>query len=165
MMLCSGNTCEYIAAAIKDKLNLRVVTNDINILLSIASNKNNGTINVILPGGEVDLGSLQLSGSVTESMLEGMYFDYSFIEVDGVSIERGYSVDDFSKASIIKKVMGLSKEVIAVCAQESFENQAFYHIGQITTFEKVISTEHTPEEFKTFYYNSNIQLLTTFDVY
>lgn len=165
VVLCPGKTCEYIASAIKTKQNLRAVTMDINVLLALMKDANNSTLSIMVPGGEIDIPNMQIAGSMSEQLLSSMHFDYAIIEVDGISIEKGYSVQSFSKASIINKVIGLSSQVIAVCDHSKFDQQSLFQIGDIRAFSKVISTESTPDKFKEFYYNNNIQLLTTFDVY
>jgi len=165
VILCPGSTCEYIASSIKTKQNLRAVTMDINVLLALATDSNNNTLSVIVPGGELDIPNMQIAGSMSEQMLGGMHFDFAIAEVDGISIESGYSVQSYSKASIINKVIGLSSQVIAVCDHSKFEKHSLFNVGDIRAFPKVISTESTPDKFKEFFYNNNIQLLTTFDVY
>lgn len=165
VVLCPGKTCEHIASAIKAKQNLRAVTMDINVLIALAKDANNATLSIMVPGGELDIPNLQIAGSMSEQMLGSMHFDYAIVEVDGISLEKGYSVQSFSKASIINKVVGLSDQVIAVCDHSRFDQQSLFQIGDIRAFSKVISTESTPDKFKEFYYNNNIQLLTTFDVY
>lgn len=165
VVLCPGKTCEYIASAIRTKQNLRAVTMDINVLLALMQDVNNSTLSIIVPGGEMDIPNMQIAGSMSEQMLSTMHFDYAIVEVDGISVEKGYSVKSFSKASIINKVIGLSSHVIAVCDHDKFDKQSLFHIGDIRAFSQVISTESTPDKFKEFYYNNNIQLLTTFDVY
>ena len=165
VFLCPGSVCEYIAASIKSKPNLRVITTDIKVFLALITDNTNNSLSVMLPGGELDLVNMRLSGSITEQTLENMFFDYAIVEVDGISLERGYSTENASKFSIIKRAISQSNQTIIVCDHSKFDKQSLLNIGGIDMFSKVISTEKTPQKYKDYYFNNNIQLFTTFDVY
>jgi DeoR family transcriptional regulator, fructose operon transcriptional repressor len=165
VFVCPGKACEFIASSINDKKNIRFVTTDINVLMKIADGSTNSTMSVMIPGGELDVASMSMSGSITEQLLDNMYFDYALVEVDGISLKNGYSTNTASKFSIINKVISQSEQTIIVCDHFNFDNKSLFNIGDIRTFDKVISTEKTPQRYKDFYYNQNIQLFTTFDVY
>jgi len=163
IILGPGITCLHIAKNISEKKNLRVVTNDINIATELANESPN--IKVVLTGGDLDPSTLQLSGTLTESILDGIYVNRSFIEVDGVHMENGYSVESIEKASVIKKIMSKSKESIAVCDYSKFNSTSFYYLCPITTFSKVISNEQVPGNYKQYFFENGIKLFITYDVY
>jgi DeoR/GlpR family transcriptional regulator of sugar metabolism len=165
VFLCPGKACEAIATSIREKNKMRIVTTDINIMIALSSGDQRCKMNVTIPGGELDLSSLSISGAITEQMLDNMFFDYAFIEVDGVTLERGYFTDTASKYSTIKKVIDHSNQTIIVCDHSKFDKQSMYNLGEIKNFAKIISTEKIPEKFKEYYFNNNIQLFTTLDVY
>jgi len=165
VFLCPGKACEAIATSIREKNNMRVVTTDICVLIALASGDQRNGINVTIPGGDLDLPNMSISGAITEQMLDNMFFDYAFIEVDGVSIERGYFVETAAKFSTVKKVIEQSNQTIIVCDHMKFDKQSMFNLGDIKSFSKVISTEKIPQRYKDFYFNNNIQLFTTFDVY
>jgi len=165
VFLCPGRACEAIATSIREKIKMRVVTTDINVLIALASGDQRCKMTVTIPGGELDHTSLSVSGAITEQMLDTMFFDYAFIDVDGVTIERGYFAETAAKYSTIKKVIDHSNQTIIVCDHSRFDKQSMYHLGDIKSFGKIISTEKIPQKYKEFYFNNNIQLFTTFDVY
>jgi DeoR family transcriptional regulator, fructose operon transcriptional repressor len=163
IILGPGSTCQHIARHIRNKKNIKVVTTDINIATELLSDASN--IRVVLVGGEVDPSSLQLSGSITEQILSNIFVNRAFIEVDGIHLTKGYSTESMEKASVIRKIMSVSRDVVAVSDYSKFNNPSFCYLGDITTFTKVISNEQTPENFKNFFFEHNIQLITTFNVY
>ncbi len=164
IVLGPGNTCRFIAKHLQDKRNIKVVTSDILVAAELAQSSNTD-IRIVLVGGELQLPNYQLVGKITENNLKNFYVNVAFIEVDGIKIDRGYSVESMEKESIIKEIASISKEVIAVCDYTKFDNISFTPLGPITMFKKLVSNEQTPDIFKKFYFDNNIQLITTFDIY
>jgi DeoR/GlpR family transcriptional regulator of sugar metabolism len=157
-----GTTCAYIAQAIKDKNNLKVVTSDIASALELSKSP---TIKTVLLGGDLDNSTLQLSGRFAESMIEQYYVKTAFVEVDGVSLERGYTVESMEKAAMIRAIMKVAETTVCVCDYSRFDKVSFTPLGPITLFSQVISNQEVPEMFKSFYFKNNTRLFTTFDVY
>lgn len=164
LILGPGNTCYYIAKEIKTKQQLTVVTTDILTAVELLSEKNNQH-RVILCGGFVDARTLSLTGNMAEDALNNIFVELAFVEVDGVSFQHGYSVNSLDKSSIIRKILSTSSETIALAPYQHFLKRSFSPLGKIDLFKKIISNEQVPDEFKKYYYDNNMQLLTTFDVY
>jgi Transcriptional regulators of sugar metabolism len=158
-----GSVSRYIARALKGKKNLTVVTNDLLVSIDIAVHA--PEVKVICPGGELNPGDFQLYGRSTESAIKKLYFNIAFIDVDGVSIERGYTVSSMDKAYITSDVMSVSSTSIAVCDFTKFNLNSFVPIGPIHMFKTLISNEQTPEEYKEYFFKNGIQFFCTFDVY
>jgi DeoR family transcriptional regulator, fructose operon transcriptional repressor len=163
IILGPGNTSLYIAREIKVRKNLKIVTNDIKVAIEILSDSNGAK--VVLSGGDIDPTTLQLTGKIAEMTLDSIFVSKAFVEVDGVSFEKGYTVESTEKATIIQKIFSVSKEVYAVCDHHKFSQISFSQLGNIDLFHKIISNEQTPDEYKKYYFNNNIQLFTTFNVY
>lgn len=163
VFLGPGHVSRYIARALKGKKNVTAVTNDLLVAMDAALYA--PEIKVICPGGELNSGDFQLYGRVTEEAIKKLYFNIAFIDVDGVSLQRGYTVGSLDKAYIISDVMAVSKMTIAVCDYVKFGHNSFAPLGPIQMFKTLISNEQTPEEYKEFFFKNGIQLFCTFDVY
>lgn len=161
VILCSGSVCKYIARKIKLKNNLTVVTIDLTVASELAAQPSN--VRILLPGGDLNVVNHQLSGAMTMNNLSSLYFDSAFIDVDGVTIDKGYFVDSIDKAYIIKEILRITENAIAVCDYSKFNKPSFCHLGSLNLFKKVISNEQTPDEFKKYYFENNIKLITTFN--
>lgn len=165
ILLGPGSTCRFIAKHLENKKNIKVVTTDILIAAEIISSHYSSDVKVVLTGGDVESSNYQLMGRLAEDTIKNFYVNIAFVEVDGVSFDRGYSVESIEKGLIIKEIMSAAKEVIAVCDYSKFNNISFSPLGPISLFKKVVSNELAPNDYKKFYFDSNIQLITTFDAY
>lgn len=164
IVLGPGNTCRFIAKHLKGKKNIKVVTTDVLVAAELVQSSDSD-IRIVLVGGELQLSNYQLVGRIAENNLKNFYVNVAFVEVDGISLDRGYSVESMEKECIINEIASISKEVIAVCDYTKFNNISFTPLGPITMFKRLVSNEQTPDSFKKLYFDNNIQLITTFDLY
>ncbi|MCM8711180.1 DeoR/GlpR family DNA-binding transcription regulator [Clostridium sp. SYSU_GA19001] len=162
IILSSGVTNLYIAKKILNKKNLTVLTNDLNIASEFSASSNT---KVIIPGGDLDLSSMTLVGKLTEENLKNFFVSKAFIEVEGVSMQRGYTVQSMDKASVIKEMLNITREKIIVCPYTCFDTIAFSQIGALNLANKVITNPSIPDLYKKYYFESNIQLFTAFNSY
>lgn len=162
ILLGQGPTNLHIAKKILGKRNLTVLTNDLHIASELAANTG---IKVILPGGDLDPAAMVLTGKLTEENIRSFYVSKAFIEVEGVSMQRGYTVQSMDRASLVREMLGITKERIIVCPDICFDNIAFSRIGPLTAANKVITNPSVPDGYKNYYFENSIQLFTAFNSY
>jgi len=160
IILSPGRTNLCIAKKILPRRNITVLTNDITIAQTLTLAPN---IKVILPGGDLDPSYMALSGRLTEENIRKFFVTKSFIEVDGVTIERGYTVQNIELAAILKEMTKISHETIMVCPDTSFSKNAFSHVAEIKMADKIITNPGIPDSYKNYFFENNIQLFTTFN--
>lgn len=162
ILLSPGPTNICIARKILNKKNITVLTNDLNIALELSSDPG---IKVIVPGGDLDMAAMALVGKLTENNIKNFYVSKAFIEVDGVSTQRGYTVQGMDKASVINEMLNIAREKIIVCPYSCFDNIAFSQIGPLNIANKVITNPSIPDLYKNYYFENNIKLFTVFNSY
>jgi DeoR family transcriptional regulator, fructose operon transcriptional repressor len=162
ILLSPGLTNRCIAKKLTHKKNVTVLTNDLNIASELASNLN---IKVIIPGGDLDATSMVLSGKLTEENIRNFFVSKAFIEVEGVNIQRGYTVQSIEKASVIKEMLTITREKIIICPFNCFDNIAFSQIAPLIAANKLITNPSIPDTYKNFFFENNIQLFTAFNSY
>lgn len=162
ILLSPGLTNLYIAKKILNKRNMTILTNDLNIATELAAN---ASIKVIIPGGDLDPASLVLAGKLTEENIKNFFVSKAFIEVEGVSMQRGYTVQSIDRASVIREMVNITRERIIVCPYKCFDNIAFSQIGPLTMANKVITNPSIPDQYKNYFFENNIQLFTAFNAY
>ncbi len=162
IFLGSGNTCLQIAKNIKEKRNITVVTNNINIVLELAYCKNT---NVIMPGGDLEVvdNYLAMTGQYTLNNLEKMYLNKSFFTVNGISIDYGYTVNSREQAALYKLLLANSNESVVVADYSKFDKRAFTQVGPISLIKKVITNVQLDNRYKEFFFDNGIKLFTTFE--
>lgn len=162
ILLSPGSTNLQIAKKLSAKRNVTILTNDLNIAGELSNNVGN---KVILPGGDLDSSTLTLSGKLTEENIRNFYVNKAFIEVDGVSLARGYTLQDINKASVVKEMLNISHQKIIVCTYKAFDFIAFSQLGPISIPNKVITNPQIPDNYKNYFFENNIQLFTAFNTY
>lgn len=162
VLLSSGLTNLCIAKKILSKKNVTVLTNDLNIASELSSSS---SIKVIITGGDLDNTSLTLTGKLAEDNIKNFFVAKAFIEVEGVSSQRGYTVQSIDKASVIKEMLNITRETIIVCPYESFDNIAFSQIGPLSIANKVITNPSIPDNYKNYFFENKIQIFTAFNCY
>lgn len=162
IILSAGPTNLCIAKKILSKRNITVLTNDLNIASELSSNT---SIKVIIPGGDLDSKTMTLSGKLAEENIKNFFVEKAFIEVEGISLQRGYTVQSIEKASLIREMTKITKESIIVCHHKAFNNISFSQIGPIEMAARIVTTPKIPDEFKNYLFNSNVQLFTAFNAY
>lgn len=162
IILSSGLTNICIAKEIISKKNITVLTNDLNIASELSANP---SIKVIIPGGDLDVVTMTIVGSLTKENIRTFFVSKAFIEIDGVSTERGYTVKSIQNASIIKEMLAITKEKIIICPYTCFDNIAFSQIGPLNIVDKIITNPSIPDMYKNFYFENSIKLFTVFNSY
>lgn len=162
ILLSPGLTNLCIARKLLNKKNITVLTNDLNIATELSSKSN---IKIIIPGGDLDVTSMTLTGKLTENTLKNFFVTKAFIEVEGVSSQRGYTVQSIDKASVIKEMINITHETIIVCPYKCFDNIAFSQIGPLHIANKVITNPSIPDSYKNYFFENKIQIFTAFNSY
>ncbi len=162
IFLGAGTTCQLIAKHIKDRKQLTVVTNNVNIILELYGCTN---INLLVLGGNIQSfgNSISTSGQFSKKMLEGIFVSKAFFTVNGISIEHGYTLSSVELAEIYNIVLKNAGESIIVVDYSKFDKRAFVQLGNIDLVKKVVTNAQVSLAYKKLFFESNIQLFTAFD--
>jgi len=162
ILLTPGLTNLCIAKKLISKKNITVLTNDLIIASELSTNP---SINVIIPGGNLDPNSMTLIGKLTVDNLKNFFVTKAFIEVEGASLLRGYTVQNMELASVIKEMINITRETIIVCPYKCFDNISFSQVGALYIANKLITNPNIPDEYKNYFFQNKIQLFTAFNSY
>ncbi|MBU3112731.1 DeoR/GlpR family DNA-binding transcription regulator [Clostridium lacusfryxellense] len=162
IFLGSGTTCQLIAKHIKDRKQLTVVTNNMNIIIELYGCNN---INLIVLGGNIQSvgNSISTSGQFSKKMLEGIFVNKAFFSVDGISIEHGYTISSVELSEIYNIILQNAGESIIVVDYSKFDKRAFVQLGNIDLVKKVVTNAQVSLEYKKLFFETNIQLFTAFN--
>ena len=162
IFLGAGTTCQQIAKHIKDRKDLTVVTNNINIILELYGCNN---ISLLVLGGNIKSygASISTSGQFSKKMLEGVFVDKAFFTVNGISIKDGYTLSSVELAEIYNIVLKNADESIIVMDYSKFDKRAFVQLGNIDLVKKIITNAQVSLPYKKFFFESNIQIFTAFN--
>lgn len=157
ILLDSGTTTREIAIRIKEKRNLSVMTNSINIALELAGLSD---ITVMLTGGVLREKSYSLVGPEAESTMRNYYFDKLFLGVDGLDIKYGLTTSNPQEAQLNRLMVERANQVIAVTDSSKFGRHSFSFICDLAPISTIITDTNISEEYETQLKKRDINVIT-----
>jgi DeoR family transcriptional regulator of aga operon len=136
IILDSGTTTLEIAKRIKDKRDLTVMTNGVNIATELAGNTH---ISVLLTGGILRENSFSLVGPQAEAVLMDFYYDKLFLGVDGFDLEIGLTTPNQLEARLNAMMVKASKEVIVVADSSKFGRRSLCRICGLEKVARIVT--------------------------
>lgn len=108
----AGTTTTHVARNLRNRHNIRVITNAINIGMELS---NCVGLRTFVTGGFVQwAGSFSLIGQVAISTLNDIYMDRVFVSVCGIDVARGLTVIEPEEALTFRAMIHQSKQTIVV---------------------------------------------------
>lgn len=142
IILDASTTAVFVANAIKQKQNLTVITNSIEVVIELSEVSD---WNIISTGGNLKEGYLALTGPRTMEGLGSYNVEKAILSCKGLDMEKGMT-DSNEEFALAKQVMLKSaKKRIAAVDSSKFDVVAFSKIAEIAQF-NVIVTDRKPEE-------------------
>lgn len=160
VIMTGGNICRLMPKYLKEKQNITVLTND--LLLAVECCKL--SIQTIVTGGYVIGNTFMLAGPMVVNPNMDMFVDKAFIEVDGVSLERGFTVNNMEFANAYKYFKNISKEIIIVADSSKFDKISLFQIASINEIKKVVSDNNVLNDYKAFFFQNGIQIFCSYDL-
>lgn len=145
IILDSGSTTREIALRIKEKQNLTVMTNAINIALELAGASE---LQVMLTGGVLRDKSYSLVGPEAERTMQNYYFDKLFLGADGMDFEHGLTTSNPLEAQLNRIMVKKSNKVIAVMDSSKFGRHSFSYICDLNPIDTVITDKKITPDFE-----------------
>ena len=156
ILIDSGTTTMEIAKNIKDRKELTVMTNAINIATELAGIPG---ITVMLTGGTLREKSFSLVGPHAEAVLREFYFDKLFLGVDGFDINFGLTTPNFLEARLNRLMVEMAKEVIVVMDSSKFERRSLSLIVEPDQIDKIITDNNIPNNYLEALQNLGIEVI------
>lgn len=108
----AGTTTTHVARNLRNRHNIRVITNAINIAMELS---NCAGLRTFVSGGFVQwAGSFSLVGHAAIVSLNDVYMDRVFVSVCGIDISRGITVIEPEEALTFRAMIQQSKQTVVV---------------------------------------------------
>lgn len=127
LFLDAGTTTSQMIPLLKGK-NVTVVTNGLSHLEALMENK----ITSYLTGGFIKSRTGALVGPQTIQSLENYRFDKSFLGVNGIHLENGFTTPDPEEAAVKRMACELSRSCFVLADQSKFGKVSFAHIMDLS---------------------------------
>lgn len=162
IFLGPGKTCLMIARCLKEKENLKIITNNLNIVMELSGNPG---IRIILLGGDItgEDSSVFTVGRQAEDALSDMLFNKAFFTVDGISIQYGCTLNNYEFTILLRKVLEKSSDAILIADESKFDRHAFVKAIELKHVNKVITNIGISNTYKEYMFKNRIELFTAFE--
>lgn len=108
----AGTTTTEVARGIRNRHNIRVVTNAINIAMELCNCEG---LQTLVTGGFVQwAGSFSLVGHAAIDFLSQIYLDKVFVSVCGIDVSRGVTLIEPEESSTFRAMIRQAKQAIVV---------------------------------------------------
>ncbi len=151
IILDASTTSVFIAKALKDKENLTVITNSLEIMIELSDVSD---WNIICSGGSLKEGYLALVGPGTAESLNCFNAEKAFFSCKGIDMEKGIT-DGNEMFSQVKQIMMKSaKESILAVDSSKFDKVAFSRLCDVGAM-NIVLTDQKPDEKWLGYFETN----------
>lgn len=142
--LTAGTTTTHIGRSLRHRDKITVVTNAINIGMELC---NQPGIRTLLTGGVVPWAwSFSLTGCAALNFLDDIYLDKVFLSVTGLDPARGATTLETEGATLFRKMLKQSKQVIAVADASKLGQVSPAFICPVTDIHLLITSTSARDE-------------------
>ena len=138
LFLNSGTTTHCIAAALKDRRNINVVTNSLAVAMELGKQP---LIHVLLLGGEINTQHGFTYGIDAEEQLRRYQAGWAILSVDGISAKGGVTSFHAEETTIDRMMIERSKHVIIAADDTKISRTGFTHICDIGPSVKLVTDQ------------------------
>lgn len=155
IMMDASSTAVYVAKHIKNKKNITLITNSIEILLELSEVAG---WKVLSTGGVLKEGSLSLVGYQAESMIHNYHVDKAIISCKGVDLERGITDSNEMEAQIKKLMLHSANTKILAVDNSKFDRISFTKIGGLEDIDMVVTDSTLEDKWMQTFHSMNIEI-------
>jgi DeoR family glycerol-3-phosphate regulon repressor len=150
-----GTTTEEVARALLDHHKLRVITNNLNVALTLSDNQ---SFEIIVAGGQVRSRDRGIIGEATIDFINQFKVDYGIIGISGID-EQGCLLDfDFREVRAARAIMDNSREVFLAADHTKFARNAMVRLGQITEIHALFTDRRPPKALASIMEENGVEL-------
>jgi len=143
IILDAGSTTYALAMQLISQKHIVVVTNDLHIMVKLASNPE---ITLISTGGVVRSNVFSLQGHQVESFLSDLTVDKTFLGADAIHPDGTISNVNLDEAQIKRAMVKAAREVYLLADSSKFEKKGFAKVCHISEIHTLVVDRGLPPE-------------------
>ena len=143
IILDSGTTTLHIAANLKEKKDITVVTNSLHVIneLSLYSD-----LNLLMLGGTLCAKSMSFYGEPAEYFLRNLHVDKLFLGINGFNIQRGITAHSEAEAILNRIMCKAANEIIVVADSSKLNKVCLHQVLESSKISKLITDSNIMPE-------------------
>lgn len=142
VVLDAGTTTEQIAEAIKERSGITVITNAMNILITLAENSDIVSVGT---GGVLNTITRCFTGFHAEQFLSQFHVDVAFVSGGGVTAE-GITNTNTLEVQIKKTMISIANSVYAVVTHDKIGRRSLAPFAELERFAGIITDRKADQE-------------------
>lgn len=142
VLLDGGTTVLEVARALRDR-RLTVVPLAMRPAQELSAAPR---VRLVLPGGEVRPGDLNLVGPMAESAIRALRFDTAVLGCCGLSAEHGLTAHDLPEVAVKQAAIAAARRVIVACDAGKFTRTAFGAVCPFDRLHVVVTDPDIPQD-------------------
>lgn len=143
IILDSGSTTQQVAAHLKGRKDLKVITNGLNVAQELLGAKN---VQLIILGGVIRQNSYSVVGHFAEQMLTQLSADKLFLGADALDLDFGLSTPNLEESQVNRMMTQIARERILVADSSKFGRRSLSRIAALSEIDKIITDNDLDEE-------------------
>ena len=155
IMLDSSSTVLGIARCLKQRKNVTVITNSIEVLIELSTAKE---LTVISTGGTLRELSLSLVGRNAERMLQSFNVDKAFVSCKGIDAAKGITESNEAEVEIKRAMQAAAKKTYVAVDGTKFGKVSFVKLADWRDVDGVVTDVLPDAVWQEFFRTSNIKL-------
>ena len=156
LMLDDSSTSLYLAKKLKEKKNLTVITNSVELVVEL-----NGVEGwtIILTGGRLKPESLALVGDQTQQSLRRYHVDKAVMSCKGLDLEAGVTDSSEFHSQTKQSMLHCAKKRILILDSSKFDKVSFIDIAPLDTFDTVVTNTAPSRAWLDCFAEHNVECL------
>ncbi len=156
IMLDASTTALFVAKQIRNKKNITVITNSIEILLELSDVKG---WKVLSTGGSLRAGALSLVGYQAERMVDDFYVDKAILSCKGVDYHKGFTDSNELDAGLKRQMLNAAATKILAVDSGKFGRISFTKIMNFYDVNIMVTDFDMNEEWKEKMQDCNVKVV------
>ena len=162
VFLGPGNACCHLASCLLEKKNITIVTNSIPAAEILGPYIDN----IFFLGGKIvhNSDAFFTIGPTLIQELENIFVSKAFFTPSGIDSFAGITIDNPLLLPLYQTLDKISKQTVILADASHFDKIALNRLSEITHYSTYVTGSDVSEDYKTFFFNHNIKLLTAYDI-
>jgi len=142
ILIDAGTTTTQFAETLPKDRELTVVTNSLSIAAKLSSWPN---LTVMMVGGRLQPDSLAAVDDWSLRVLCDIFVDVAFMGTSGLSVTRGLTTSDESRATVKRAMIACARRTIVLADHTKIDNDQPITFGALTDIDTVITDAHVDQ--------------------
>ncbi len=150
VLLDSGSTTFQIALALRQRRDISVITNDLNVAMCLAESPR---IQLIVTGGILLESVYTLVGPRAVEELSTLHVDRVFLGADAIHHQAGITNITFVEVDVKRAMIAAAREVVVVADSSKFEHRALATVCRLDEIDFIVTDDGLDTEVRQLYSN------------